>query len=64
MLPELFSDVQKCFPFVILKFLRKVFFVIENFEFLNKSFVLHELTGIIFIVSGVTRLRDDIIHMI
>jgi len=66
MLPELLSDIQKCFPFVILKFLiYEIFFsVIENFEFFNDSLAPHELTGIIFIVSGMTRVRDGIIRMI
>lgn len=43
--------------------MKYIFSVIENFEFFN-SLVPHELTGIIFIVSGVTRVRDGIIRMI
>lgn len=65
MLPELLSDIQKCFPFVILKFSYEVLFLLlKIFEFFNDSHTLHELTGIIFIVSGVTRVRNGIIRMI
>lgn len=65
MLPELLSDIQKCLPFVILKFSYEILFLLlKILNFSNDGHTPHELTGIIFIVSGVTRVRNDIIRMI